>query len=142
MITGTSSAATPSTFAARDNAGGLAGSALTVAASSPAPPVPTTLSKDNLINAWGNIPASGATATAKFGITSYTHTNNSGVYVFTLDNALSNANGSVSVTLQSAGFGTAVISSQNTITVTTISTTSAATDIAFFVQVIQGNRAL
>ncbi|HET9136359.1 MAG TPA: hypothetical protein VFO76_06975 [Candidatus Kapabacteria bacterium] len=107
-------------------------------------PNANTVYKDNMINAWGQIPANGNTATSSFGIASYTHTNNSGIYVFTLSNPLPNGHGCVIATSQSAAqlVSATITGGGNTVTINTSSNNAngnnTLADVAFFFQVIQG----
>jgi hypothetical protein len=116
-------------------------------------PNANTIYKDNMINAWANVPAAGTSAIADFGITSYTHPAN-GTYNFTIDNALAtNTHGAIQVTIQDANTATAIMfadaqwTSASSFTVHTWTLTwggnftgsgPALTNHAFFVTVVQG----
>ncbi len=94
---------------------------------------------DNVIRAWGNIPAGGTTAFGEFGISSYTHTNGTGVYNLTLATSLaSTSDGAVIVHTRDIGTsGWAYFTGPNTINVQTFSDFGVtAADEAFFIQVV------
>lgn len=98
-----------------------------------------TVYSDNTIRAWGNIPAAGTAANSEFGISSYTHTNGTGVYVLTLATALSSATSGIAMVsslTDSAPVFAAITGSGTTVTVHTFSNfTGTTADEPFYLQV-------